>query len=196
MSKQNIPFFEVNGKRYEIKRTRYLQAEFDAMKSDLEMTEEEQIAYAKGQEIEARIEKLRDRKNELYDKWLETFDEKDEALYNKACAAFNALLDEVGGMESQSAKQRKRMVDLGEKLIIKSLQIGGDGKTIRTEEDAKEIWASFVEDVGQQTTIQFVVFTVNYILGGDEDVENPFVAQAKAKAEQRANMKKGIAKVR
>lgn len=196
MSKQNIPFFEVNGKRYEIKRTRYLQAEFDLVKSDMEMTEDEQIAYVKEQELDNRLDKLRERKNELYEKWLETFEEKDEELYKKAATAYNALLDEFGYMESVTAKQRKRMVDMGEKLIIKALQINHKGETIRTHEEAKEIWASFVEDVGQSTTIQFVVFTLNYIMGGDEDVENPFVAQAQAKAEQRANMKKGIVKVR
>lgn len=196
MSKQNIPFFEVNGKRYEIKRTRYLQAEFDLVKSDMEMTEDEQIAYVKEQELDNRLDKLRERKNELYEKWLETFEEKDEELYKKAATAYNALLDEFGYMESVTAKQRKRMVDMGEKLIIKALQINNKGETIRTDNEAKEIWESFVEDVGQATTIQFVVFTLNYIMGGDEDVENPFVAQAQAKAEQRANMKKGIVKVR
>lgn len=196
MSKQNIPFFEVNGKRYEIKRTRYLQTQFDDMKSDMEMSEDEQVAYAKEQELDARIDKLRDRKNELYDKWLETFDEKDEALYKKAEAAYDAIIDEFGKMESVSAKQRKRMIDMGEKLIIKALQLDNKGNEIRTYDEATEIWTTFVEEVGQATTIQFVVFTVNYIIGGDEDVENPFVAQAQAKAEQRANMKKGIAKVR
>lgn len=196
MSKQNIPFFEVGGKRYEIKRTRYLQAELDEMKRSIEMSDEEQIAYAKEQELESRIEKLRERKNELYDKYLETFDDKDEALYNKACAAFNALIEELGATEGVSAKQRKNVIDIGEKLIIKSLQIDGKGQTIRSEADADEIWSSFVEDVGQATTIQFVMFTINYILGSDEDAENPFVAQAKAKAEQRANMRQGIAKVK
>lgn len=196
MSKQNIPFFEVNGKRYEIKRTRYLQAELDLVKSDIELTEDEQIAYVKEQELDNRLDKLRERKNELYEKWLETFDEKDEALYKKAATAYNSLLDELGTMESVTAKQRKRMVDMGEKLIIKALQINHKGETIRTEDEATEIWTAFVEDVGQSTTIQFVVFTLNYIMGGDEDVENPFVAQAQAKAEQRANMKKGIVKVK
>ena len=196
MNKQNIPFFEVDGKRYEIKRNRYLQAEFDEAKQDMEMTDDEQVAYAKEQELDARLEKLRDRKNELYEKYLETFDDKDEALYKKAEAAYNALIDDFGKMESVSAKQRKRMIDMGEKLIIKALQIDNKGNRIRTEDEATEIWTTFVEEAGQALTIQFVVFTVNYIIGGDEEVENPFVAQAQAKAEQRANMKKGIAKVR
>jgi hypothetical protein len=196
MINNNIPFFEVDGKRYEIKRTRFLQAEFDEMKHCLEMTDDEQIAYVKEQEFDAQVTRLRERKEELYEKYLETFDEKDEALYKRAAAAYDAAIEKMGAMESVMAKQRKQMIDMGEKIIIKSLQIDGKGDTIRSENEANEIWARFVEEVGQATTIQFVVFTINYILGGDEEVDNPFVAQAKAKAEQRANMKKGIAKVR
>lgn len=198
MSKQNIPFFEIDGNRYEIKRTRYLQAEFDAMKSDLDMTDEEQIAFAKEQELDERLEKLVARKNELYDKYLETFSEEDEALYKKACAAYDAVVDSYGSMESINAKQRKKMVDMGEKLIIKSLQIDNKGNTIRTQEDADELWSRFVEEVGQANTIAFVLFALNYIIGNDDEIENPFLTQAKAraeqKAEQKANMRKGIVK--
>lgn len=196
MSKNNIPYFEVNGKSYEIKRNRYLQAEFDEMRSGLEMTDEEQVAYAKEQDFDARLEKLRVRKDELYEKYLETFDEADEDKYNKALAAYNRLIDEAGSMESISGKQRKQMLDMGEKLIIKALQINAKGETIRTDDEANNIWASFVEENGKLTAIQFVMYTINYIVGGDEDIENPFIAQAKAKAEQRANMKKGIVKAK
>lgn len=196
MSKNNIPYFEVNGKSYEIKRNRYLQAEFDEMRSGLEMTDEEQVAYAKEQDFDARLEKLRVRKDELYEKYLETFDEADEDKYNKALAAYNRLIDEAGSMESISGKQRKQMLDMGEKLIIKALQINAKGETIRTDDEANNIWASFVEENGKLIAIQFVMYTINYIVGGDEDIENPFIAQAKAKAEQRANMKKGIVKAK
>jgi hypothetical protein len=196
MSKKNIPSFEVNGNTYEIKRNRYLQAELNEMQNDIAMTDEEQVAYAKEQEFDARLEKLRERKEELCAKYLETFDEADEAIYRKACEAFDRLIDEAGRMESISGKQRKKMIDLGEKLIIKALQIDNNGNTIRTQDEAKNIWESFVEENGQVITIQFIVFAINYIMGGDEDIENPFITQAKAKAEQRANMKKGIAKAR
>ena len=166
------------------------------MKNGIEMTDEEQVAYAKEQDFDARLEKLRDRKDELYEKYLETFDEADEEKYNKALAAYNRLIDEAGQMESVSGKQRKKMLDLGEALIIKALQIDKDGKTIRTEDEAKSIWECFVEENGEVTAVQFVVFTINYIMGGDEDIENPFITQAKAKAEQRANMRKGIVKAK
>lgn len=196
MSKRNIPFFEVDGKTYEIKRNRYLQAEFDEMQKSIELTEEEQLAYAKEQEFEARAEKLRDRRDELYAKYLETFDEADEEMYNKANNAFQKMLDEAGHIESVSGKIKRQMIDVGEQLIIKGLQINDKGDNIRTEDEAKSIWESFVEKNGQIIAIQFVGYFTNYIMGGDEDIENPFIAQAKAKAEQRANMKKGIAKAR
>lgn len=191
-----IPFFEVNGETYEIKRNRYLQAEFDEMKKSFELTDEEQVSYAKEQDFDARLEKLNKRKNELYDKYLETFDEEDEKIYRKACNAYDALVEEASRMESVSGKQRQRMIDMGEKLIIKALQIGNNGETIRTEKSAKEIWEDFVAECGKATAIQFIVFTMNYIVGGDDDIENPFITQAKAKAEQRANMKKGIVKAK
>lgn len=196
MSKNNIPFFEANGKTYEIKRTRFLQAEFDKMTNCIEMTEDEQIAYAKEQEFEERLEKLRERKDALYAKYLETFDEADEAIYRKALNAYNLLIEEVKQINNISGKHRKQMIDMGEKLIIIALQINEKGDNICTEDEAKSIWERFVEENGQVVAVQFIAFTINYIMGGDEDIENPFIAQAKAKAEQRANMKKGIAKAR
>ena len=196
MSKNNIPFFEVNGKTYEIKRNRYLQAEFDEMKNGIEMTDEEQVAYAKEQEFEERLEKLRERKDELYAKYLETFDEADEEMHRKACVAYDKMIDDASRIESVSGKRRKQMIDMGEKLIIKALQINNKGDEIRTKSEAKSIWEGFVEENGQIVAVQFVAYTVNYIMGGDEEIENPFIAQAKAKAEQRANMRKGIAKAK
>ena len=196
MSKKNIPFFEVDGKTYEIKRNRYLQAEFDEMKNGIVMSDDEQVAYAKEQEFEERLEKLRDRKDELYAKYLETFDEADEEMYRKALTAYNRLIDEAKDMESISGKQRKQMIDMGERLIIQALQINEKGDNIRPEDEAKSIWETFVEQNGQIVAVQFVAFTINNIMGGDEDIENPFIAQAKAKAEQKANMKRGIAKAK
>ena len=196
MSKNNIPFFEVNGKKYEIKRNRYLQAEFDELKSELQMTEDEQVAYIKEDEFNQRVAKLRDRKDELYEKYLETFDENDEIMYQKALSAFNKLVEEAKTMESISGKYRQAMFNIGEKLIIKALQINDKGETIRTEDESKSIWEGFVEEYGQVVALEFVSYTANYIMGGDEDTENPFIAQAKAKAEQKANMKKGIVKGR
>ena len=85
---------------------------------------------------------------------------------------------------------------MGEKLIIKALQINEKGETIRTEEEAEKIWCELVDEYGQISAMEFVAFTLNYIMGADQEIENPFMTQAKAKAEQKANMRKGILKAK
>lgn len=186
-----IPFFEVNGQKYEIKRNRYLMAELDNMKSMIELTEEEESEKAKEQAKLDNLEKLSARKDELYEKYLETFDSEDEELYNKACAAYDKLIDEISKSENITGKQTKKTIDMAEKLLIRALQLDNKGNEIRTAEEANEIWCNYVDEVGKQTALQFVVFTVNYIIGGDdEEVENPFIKQSKAKAEQKAASKR------
>lgn len=192
----NIPFFEVNGQKYEIKRNRFLQAEFNKLKSDLEMSEDEQVAYVKEEDFNDKIQKLSERKSQLYDKYLETFSEEDEELYNKACIAYDKLVEQSKSLESVSAKQRKKTIDMGEKLIIIALQYNNKGETIRTEKEANDIWCSYADEYGEIAIMEFIAFTLNYLLGVDDDEENPFVTQAKAKAEQKANMQKGLKKVK
>lgn len=191
----NTPFFEINNEVYVIKRNRYLQAEFDLLQKTLELTDDEQLAFEKEQDFDARFEKLKKRKDELYAKFLETFDEKDEQIYKKASEAYENMLKEARETESVGAKHRKRMIDMGEKLIIKALQIDyNTGDEIRTNEEATNIWQSFVDENGKKLALEFILYTMHYIVGTDEETENPFITQAKAKAEQKASMKKGIVK--
>ena len=194
---QNIPYFEIDGNRYTIKRNRYLQAEFDEMKKAGQFSDDEELEYVREQELNEQLEKLSKRKDELYDKYLETFDEEDEAKFNKANMAYDILLQKLAETKGVTAKKRTELIEMGEALIIKALMVNENGETIRTKNEAESIWAKFREEFGEVTKIEFVIFTINYIVGNDDDdTVNPFIAQAKAKAEQKANMKKGIAKAR
>lgn len=194
---QNIPYFEIDGARYDIKRNRYLQAEFDKMKKSRSFSDDEELEYVREQELSDQLEKLSKRKDELYDKYLETFDEEDEAKVNKANMAYDILLQKLAESKGVIAKKRKELIEIGEALIIKSLTLNDNGETIRTQNEAEHIWARFREEFGEVTKMEFVIFTINYIVGNDDDdMQNPFIAQAKAKAEQKANMKKGIAKAK
>ena len=194
---QNIPYFEIDGNRYTIKRNRYLQAEFDEMKKSREFSDDEELEYVREQELTDQLEKLAKRKDELYDKYLETFEDEDEAKFNKANMAYDILLQKLAETKGVTAKKRNELIELGETLIVKSLMVNDNGETIRTKNEAEHIWARFREEFGEVTKMEFVIFTINYIVGNDDDdTVNPFIAQAKAKAEQKANMKKGIAKAR
>lgn len=191
-----IPFFEVNGKRYEIKRTRYVMAEFDKRKSEISLSNDEEKEYVKEQDKNKLLEKLSARKDELYENYITTFDEKDEELYNKACVAYDKLLDEISAMENVSGKYHKRILDLGEQMVIESLKWDKDGKQVRTDKEATDLWETYVNEVGKTAASELVAYTMQYLVGGDEEEENPFVVQARAKAEQTMQRKQGLKRVK
>lgn len=191
-----IPSFEVNGKRYEIKRNRYLTAELDKWNNEIKMTDEEESESVKEQAKLDNLEKLAKRKEELYEKFLETFSKEDEEIYNKSCVAYEKLVDELAKSKNVVGKQRKKMLDCAEKLIIRALQLDEKGNEIRSDEETKEIWCTFVEEVGKTVAVEFVVYTANYILGGDEEEnENPFLKAQRTKMEKKLEQRRGLSKV-
>lgn len=195
----NIPFFEVNGQKYEFKRNRFLLSELDKMKDSRALTNEDEHNFAKLQDMYARLERLAKRVKELEEKLYETFDKADEEIYKRAKAHYDEMFDEVSAFEFEAngviAKAQKASLDRAEQLVLIALQRGEKGEIVRTYAEAEDVWCSFVDDVGKNVASEWLLYMVNYFAGNDADEENPFVAQAKAKAEQRANMKKGIKKV-
>ncbi len=192
---KNIPLFEVNGQRYEIIRTRYLIAEYEKRKKELSMSEEDEIEYQKEKEKQEALQRLAERKDELWETYLETFEESDKAKYKLACSAYDELVDEIAKSKNVLGTQLQRILDIMEQLIITSLQWDMNGNTIRTAEEANAIWCSYVDEVGTVNAKEFVGYTANYIVGGGEE-ENPFVAKAKAKAEAEMQRKAGFRKIK
>ncbi len=193
---KNIPFFEVDGKRYEIRRTRYIIAEYQKRQNELSFSDEEEIEYQKEQDKQEALKKLSARKDELYDIYLETFDENDKNKYKRACAAYDDLVAEISKMSNVSGKRYKQILDFSEQLIIASLQWDMNGKTVRTLDEANAIWSSYVEEVGKTKAVEFVAYAANYIVGGDDEEDNPFVVRARAKAEQNLQRKEGLKRIK
>ena len=193
--------FTVNGNTYEIIRTNYLIAEFDKIKSEnKELSIEENQKLHILTEKMARIKKLTERVVELENKFYETFDKKDEELYERAKAHFEKEYADVVKYELEldglADKANRNGIKNIERLVIKALQVDRKGNQIRKEQEAKEIWESFVEENGTSVTDEWLAYFMNYITGNDKVEDDPFVTQAKAKAEQKANMRKGILKAK
>ena len=193
--------FSVNGNTYEIKRTNYLVEEFTRIKNenkDLNIEDNQKLHMLT--EKTARLEKLSKRVVELEDKFYETFDPKDEELYKKANEYFEKEYAEAVRFELELNGLTEKATQVGRnnatKLVIKALQVNHKGDTVRTEQEAKDIWNSYVEEVGLENSNEWLSCFLNFVTGRDEIDENPFVTQAKAKAEQKANMRKGILKAR
>lgn len=201
MSTKYVPFFELDGNKYYFNRNRFLLAEFNRIKEENSVSEEDEGDYVILQDKYSRLEKIARRYKELEDAYFETFSDEARELYERAKEHYEKTLKDVTEYEKEteglSQRVQKQSVDNMEELIIIALQKDEKGNTIRTPEEANDIWCSYVDLVGKQVATEWLVFAVNYIIGNNgEEEENPFVAQEKAKAERRANMRKGFNKVK
>ena len=195
----NVATFTTKGKKYEIKRNRFLQAmleEIKAKNSDNSLNALEEKNYAILQEKYGTLERIATKVKELELKFFENFDKEAEEIYQKAKAYYDKLFAETAEFEvSQNGiaqKAQKSAINNAEKLVIFALQKNEKGETVRTEKEATEIWCDYVDEVGHQTAVEWLIYFTNYVIGNDTVEEDPFVAQAKAKAEQKANMRNGL----
>ena len=190
-----------NGEKYEIKRNRHILVEIEKMRDDTVLTDEENQNYVVLQDKYSRLKKLADRVKELEDKFYETFDEKDGEIYERAKAHYDVMFRETTDFEISTRgvveKIQRATINKVEALVINALTMNEKGDTIRTHDEADEIWCSYVDEVGHETAKEWLLYAFNYLSGNDgANDDDPFIAEQKAKAERKANMRKGIAKVR
>lgn len=194
--KNIIPFFELNGQKYEIKRTRYLLAEYDKLGEESQLSNEDKANAIKAQSLIGDIQKYADKTKELEDKFFETFDSEDERKYLKAKELYTKALDELTALEVESGsttKLQKAGIDLLEKIAIKGL---AEQYFNFDENKAQTIWEQYADKLGNNATIEWLTGMSECLFREDEEVEeNSFLSQMRKKAEQRAiNRKNGIKK--
>ena len=196
---QIVPFFEVNGRTYEIKKTRWLLAEYQRLgEQDNGLTNEDKANAVKAQTIIGNIERYAQKMKELEEIFFETFEENDEVRYLKAKALYEKELETLTKLEVESGsttKLQKAGIDLLEKIAIKGL---AEQYFDFDESQAKDVWEQFVDKIGNNGTIEWLSAMSECLFTTNEEVEeNSFLSQMRKKAEQNAiNRKNGITRVK
>ena len=192
-----IPFFELNGQRYEIKPTRWLIAEYDKLGEESQLSNEDKANAIKAQSLIGDIQRYAEKVKELEEKYFETFDDEDERKYLKIKALYESKLDELTKLEVESgstSKLQKAGIDLLEKIAIKGL---AEQYFNFDESKAEKIWGDYVDTIGNNATIEWLTGMSECLFREDEEVEeNSFLSQMRAKAEQRAINRKNIKRVK
>ena len=191
-----IPFFELNGQRYEIKPTRWLIAEYDKLGDESQLSNEDKANAIKAQTLIGDIQRYAEKVKELEEKYFETFDDEDERKYLKIKALYESKLDELTKLEVESGsttKLQKAGIDLLERIAIKGL---AEQYFNFDESKAEKIWGDYVDTIGNNATIEWLTGMSECLFREDEEVEeNSFLSQMRKKAEQQAiNRKNGIKK--
>lgn len=192
--KNIIPYFELNGKKYEIKRTRYLLAEYQKLTEESNLSNDDKENAIKVQGLIGDIKRYAEKTKELEDKFFETFDDEDERKYLKAKELYERKLEELTRLEIESGctiRLQKQGVDLLEKIAIRGI---AEQYFDFDEAKAKAIWEQYAELLGNDGTIEWLNAMNECLFRNTEEVEdNSFLSQMRKRAEERAtNRKNGM----
>ena len=188
-----IPFFELNGNRYEIKRTRYLLAEYDKISEENNISDEDKANAVKIQNIIEDVKKYAEKVKELEEKYFETFDDEDERRYLKVKALYDQKLSDLTELEVKSgstARLQKESVDLLEKIAIKGLAEQYFNMDMQA---AEKLWCAYVDTVqNHNTVVEWLSAMAECLFVDEGEEENPFLSQMRKKREQQSQSRKII----
>lgn len=188
------PVFTVNGKDYELKRTRALMVEFQKISENNKLSEEDANKYLSirdtfdemEKELSLLSEKLDNARNAYYDDPTNADKKaKFEALKKLVKETQKPLVDGKSEEMQYLNKMTKIMLDNYEKAIIFAISEQYD----MSMTNAEKLWGEFVDEVGVANASQWV-YAIGDTLFNQEANENDFLAKKRVQQQQRLMARK------
>lgn len=202
MSKRIPITFEVEGQTYEIVRTRALECEYEKITKQSSLSEQDERAFADYIKLQAETEELAEKfrmaKEDFYNDVLDEEKEKKflafEKLYNRK---YQEIIDFTTTHKDFSTQKVEEIaMDNGVKLFVLALS----QKYGINQDEAKSVWEKFrdflSEKYGMQSPREWILTMVRELFEGEEEETDPFLKQARAKAQQRMEQRKGLSKIK
>ena len=192
------PYFEVNGKKYEIIRTRFLESEYEKITQQSQLSVEQESLFADYIKLESEYNEIMGKFRDAKEDFFENVTDKDK---KEIYLAFKELSDEkyqemknfeIKNPEFSINDIQNKAYENGVKLLYVALQ----EQYGLSEEQARFVWEDFVDHLGKKTSVEWVMMMVQTLFERDEEDENPFLKQAKAKAMQKAEQRRGLSKIK
>lgn len=197
MSQKIKPSFKVDGKNYEFVFTRHLQLEYQKMADEKKNDSQYQKEIAEYTALQEEFETVQKHYSKAREEWLANPTDKDKkAIKDELKIAYDEARKEF--VEYTATHKAPTEADeyvlymLG-KLTLLALQ----EQYKLSEKEAEEIWNKFVEESGQQGSMEWLAYLGKvWLTDIDEDTENPFIQQMREKATQADNRKAGLNKIK
>ncbi len=186
------PYFELNGNRYEFKRTRWLIAEYRRLNEENPLSEEDRANAIKASNLMADVKKFAEKDNECWEKLCEEPTEENQRIYlmfkamsDKAIADYNAFVSTNNTLQTAT----KHSIDILEMVAIKALAEQHFSNNMSL---AKETWEMFVDSVDDHDkVVQWLNAMAECLFGDDDNEEDTgFLAQKRKADEEKANNRK------
>lgn len=194
------PYFELNGNRYEITRTRWLIAEYKKLGEEMPLSAEDKANAITANNLVADAKKFADKASELWDRLCENPTPENKATYfmfkemsDEAIAKYNDFISKNNAVN----KTFKHSIDILEKTIIKGLaeQYFGFNENL-----AQQTWEMFVETQESHDDVaEWLMEAADSLFGenDNEEYKDDFLSKKrKAKMERESNRNIAIRKKR
>lgn len=197
MSQKIKPSFKVDGKNYEFIFTRHLQLEYQKLADEKKNDSQYQKEIAEYTRLQEEFETLQKRYSKAREEFLDNpIDENKKAVYNAIKEvyeqSYKEFVEYTATHKAPSEADEYVLYMLG-KLALLALQ----EQYKLSEKEAEEVWNKFVEENGQQGSMEWLAYLGKvWLTDIDEDTENPFIKQMREKATQADNRRAGMAKIK
>lgn len=192
------PIFTVNGKDYEIKRTRALMVEFQKLSKQNRLAEEDANNYLEIQntfnELQEELELVGEKMKEAREEYLDdpTNAEK-KAKFNALKQLYKETQEPLINANSKEMdflnKSTKILLDNYEKAIIFAISEQHN----MSKSSAEELWAEFVDEVGTAEASQWI-YAIGDTLFNQEANENDFLARKRVQQQKMLEARRQIRK--
>lgn len=186
------PYFELNGNRYEIKKTRWLVAEYQRLNEEAPLSDDDKANAIKANNLVADARKFSEKAEEWWDKLCEDPTEENQRTYmlfkgmsDKAVADYNEFVARNNTLKTAF----KHNADILEKVAIKAL---AEQYFDMNEAEGRRVWELFVESQESHDVVGEWLMAMAQCLFVEEDEEenSGFLSEVRKHNEIAANNRK------
>ena len=186
------PYFELNGNRYEFKRTRWLIAEYKRLGEESPLSADDKANAIKANNLVADAKQLAEKVKELWEKLCENPTPENRATYlmfkemsDEAIEKYNDFITKNDAVNTSF----KHSIDILEKVAIKALAEQYFGMN---ENLAKQTWEMYVDTLDDHDKVaEWLMAMADCLFNEDNDEEDTgFLAQKRKADMERENNRK------
>ncbi len=184
-----VPFFVVDGKTYEIKRTRYLLAEYQKLQEKVNISKDDKENAVLAQNIVSDMQRYAQMADKCWETFCQTADDEDERKYLKFKGLYDEAFAKLAKLEVETGstnKVQKASIDLLERIVI----LGIAEQYHYTQEQAQDIWCSYVDSIGKDKAVEWLTAMAECLFVAEEDEDGDFLSQMRKRREIKAQARK------
>lgn len=193
MSNKLIPFFEVNGKKYELKTTRHLRVlyadKLGELKKTNQLDEDKSIDMLDFNRFADELAQIGEKFENAKDEYFNDIRNKDKKeTYQAFKELYTEMLEEMKSKKEEMKLLNENLanqINIYEEMIVEAIVEQYE----TSKKEAERIWKDFVDEIGMQNAQTWIV-SIGQEMFESEVQESGFLEQRRLKMQKQAENRK------